>query len=133
MKSNIKGHEDFHKPFNAWIELCRSNKEGKVAYDGESLALATRTFADALVPHLADEIETLSSEKMRKAFSEKELQTIDDKIEAKHKSESSLVWGLPIFIVNNEAITGGWFPPVCPRASVKKLLLNNYYCSCRHR
>jgi hypothetical protein len=120
MTTNVQGHEAFHKPFTAWIELCRSIKSKKSEYDAEEIIKTTRAFADALVPHLTDEIQTLSSQRMQAAFSKQELGVLDNKVEKKFQAETSLIWGIPMMFVNNDATAGSWFPPV-------SCLLNFYW------
>jgi len=112
MGGNVDGHEEFKQPFATWVELCKSIKEGRAPWNPEEFVTATRAFADVLVHHLQDEIETLSADQMRKYFSQEDMRLIESKMDQKIKSEMNIMWDAPMAFINNDAVTGGWFPPV---------------------
>ena len=112
MGHNVEGHEEFKKPFAAWKELCRLVKDKKASYNPEEFVAATRAFADVLVQHLSEEIDTITADQMRKYFSVDEMKVIEARMEAKVRADTSLIWDSPMHFILNEASTGGWFPSV---------------------
>jgi hemerythrin-like domain-containing protein len=84
MEKNIEQHRAFTPGFDAFYEYCKTCSPSK--YDGQKLRGLVQAFADPLVKHLHEEIDTLKaldkcdSEKVRQAYRrlEKSLMATDN-------------------------------------------------------
>ncbi|KAF8906785.1 hypothetical protein CPB84DRAFT_1844244 [Gymnopilus junonius] len=91
-----------------WLEEVQAAKE---KYDGRVCVEKINTFADLMVEHLEYEVPTLSREKIRAAFTEKELKALDAEFMKHALKNMDLYTNVPVVLACGNPVTP-WFPPI---------------------
>ncbi|KAJ7227378.1 hypothetical protein GGX14DRAFT_629689 [Mycena pura] len=112
MEHNVEQHHEFMDRLNDLEKYLKEVQAGKVSYNGTTIIEKLDTFSDSLVQHLADEIPTLESSKMRAAFTVKELEVFEAEFGKRILKEVSLSIDLPLGFICHDKSTAPHFPPL---------------------
>jgi len=110
---NVEGHKTFGEPLHAFEELVGSLKEKKVAFEVGVFRQAVYAFMEPLQQHLAEEIQTIRSDILRKAgITAEELASFSRKIEEEALTTFDLSRDLQVLYINGDSVNGAWFPEI---------------------
>jgi hypothetical protein len=118
MESNVQGHRDFDKQFDAWgkwLERCMASAKDKKEveqFDASKCRAMMEAFMPPLSEHLADEIPTLLD---LRRFPDLDLRQMMADEGEKIMGSMSKTDLLPLFFVNHDVLFEGGihnFPPV---------------------
>lgn len=112
MSTNIAGHEAFHGPFDEFRALVDKIAANPSIWDPTPFLAAVAKFADPLTLHLYEEIGTLDAEILKKTLTLEDLDHCNKEVEKNIQQHYGLTTVLPLFIVNQDNISGGWLLPV---------------------
>jgi hypothetical protein len=112
LSSNYAGHEAFHGPFDEFRALIDAVTATPSKWDPNTFLAAVEKFTVPLAKHLTEEIDTLNSETLKKTLTIEDLDHCNKEVEKHIQKEYGVTTILPLFIVNQNNISGGWLLPV---------------------
>ncbi|KAJ7928883.1 hypothetical protein B0H13DRAFT_1966700 [Mycena leptocephala] len=112
MDNNIDQHHAFMDGLNDLESYFKKVHAGTTTYSGKTVIEKLNGFADALVLHLAEEIPTLESGRLRAAFTEKDLKDMEAQLMKIILKDVSFVTTLPIGLLCHDKSTAPYWPPL---------------------
>ncbi|KAJ7593085.1 hypothetical protein C8J56DRAFT_823131 [Mycena floridula] len=112
MSANVDQHKAFVPQLHELEEYLKGVQQGSIKYDGEMIVTKLHSFTDPLIEHLNDEIITLESERLRKAFTKKQLDELNAAFVKRAVAGATLDGTLPLFLVCHDQEYAPWFDHV---------------------
>ncbi|KAJ7593083.1 hypothetical protein C8J56DRAFT_490295 [Mycena floridula] len=112
MSANVDQHKAFLPQLHEFEDYLKGIQKGTVDYDGESIVIKLHSFTDPLMEHLHDEIKTLESEGLRKAFTKQQLEDLNNAFVKRAVAGTTLDGTLPLFMVCHDQEYAPWFDHV---------------------
>nr|GAT56030.1 predicted protein [Mycena chlorophos] len=112
MEHNKEQHQAFLGGLEEVDEYMKVVQAGSEVYRGEKVVEMLDRFADELVLHLHEEIDTLEASKMRAAIPEKDLLDLNARVMKHIRSEASLTTKFPFSLICHETASAPYFPPI---------------------
>ncbi|KAJ7761942.1 hypothetical protein DFH07DRAFT_814594 [Mycena maculata] len=112
MDSNVEQHHAFMDGLTDLETYLKAVQADTETYSGATVIAKLDSFTDVLVEHLRDEIPTLDANKMRAAFTKKDLQDLEAALGKRILAEVSLTTTLPMGLICHDKSTAPYFPPL---------------------
>ncbi|KAF9485708.1 hypothetical protein BDN70DRAFT_910065 [Pholiota conissans] len=111
MQHNIEQHEEFQEPMQQLEDYFKRVQAKENKYDGEKAQRLLEAFAEPLVAHLTEELDTISPEKMS-VFTNEEILATNKALEEHLKSLGGFFTQLPYGLTAHDIHQAPEWPPL---------------------